>query len=221
MNRLEGGPAKLRVAPRLELSGVAPASRPPAHWRRKTCVAACPCPPLYPGPAWGVRRRFLGAPVDTLCKSLVLVNTALPADAPVTEDPSTSRFIMVVLQYVSRLDTDRLGKSLRAHAPAGFSSAHRLAVAAEADSAVLTAYGHNAVTPPGCQTAIPVVVSEAIADLASARPGASVWLGGGHVDVKLRMPVAELLRAGALFPVVGAPLVLRCTDPRSDADAED
>ena len=156
--------------------------------------------------------------MDSLCKSLVLVNSAMPADAPVTADPSTSRFVVVLLQYVSRLDTDQLAKSLRAHAPASHSGGFRLAVADEDASCAMTGYGHNAVTPFGSDTRLPVVVSEAIAGMAGSRPGAAVWLGGGHVDVKLRLPVDQLLRPGALTALTSRPLVLRCSVPREAGD---
>lgn len=137
-----------------------------------------------------------------------------------TDDPSTSKYLVVLLQYVSKLDTDRLAKSLRLRAPKGVACSHKLAVASPDASAVLTDFGHNAVSPFGCATQLPVVVSAAAVELRETTAGRFLWLGGGHVDVKLRIPVSELLRPGVCAPAGRVPVVLRCTDPRDGADVE-
>lgn len=55
-----------------------------------------------------------------LCKSIVLENTQLPVDAPDFGDPHASRYVCVVVQYATRLNTDKLRRHLhRAHKTAG------------------------------------------------------------------------------------------------------
>jgi prolyl-tRNA editing enzyme YbaK/EbsC (Cys-tRNA(Pro) deacylase) len=54
---------------------------------------------------------------------------------------------------------------------------------------VIAGFVRNAISPFGMYTMIPVVVS---ASAASLRPS-YLWLGGGEVDVKLRVPVQQLL----------------------------
>ena len=51
----------------------------------------------------------------------------------------------------------------------------------------LTGYQFNSVAPFGMKTPMPFVLSEGIAKLDQ------VWLGGGHVDVKLSIDVAEFI----------------------------
>ncbi len=55
--------------------------------------------------------------------------------------------------------------------------------------------------PIGLSTAIPVIVSQAAAALPY------IWLGGGEVDVKLRIPVSQLVS------LPNTP-VIDCTAPR-------
>jgi len=56
-----------------------------------------------------------------LCKSIVLENTQLPADVPdFGNDPHASRYVCVIVQYATRLNTDKLRRYLhRAHKAAG------------------------------------------------------------------------------------------------------
>lgn len=63
----------------------------------------------------------------------------------------------------------------------------------------LTGFKHNAVTPVGCKTALPMFLSHEIASLPY------FWLGGGEVDVKLQSRTAEFIK-------VFKPVILDCTD---------
>ena len=160
----------------------------------------------------------MGAPKDTLCKSILLVNSALaeatPLSASVSPDVFSSRYVLVVLQYVTRLDTDALAKALRAQCTT--SATFKLNVAPAEASDELSGFSHNAVTPFGMHCAVPVVVSRSVAD-----KGGFVWLGGGEVDMKLRIPVAQLLKPGVLVPgATAAPIVVDCT-PRREDDGDD
>jgi prolyl-tRNA editing enzyme YbaK/EbsC (Cys-tRNA(Pro) deacylase) len=76
-------------------------------------------------------------------------------------------------------------------------------------SFALTGYDHNAVTPFDMPRDVPVIVSKALTDLSPP----SVWLGGGEVDLKLRLPVDELVEA------LNA-TVVDCSVPREVDDEE-
>lgn len=53
----------------------------------------------------------------------------------------------------------------------------------------LSGFQHNAVTPIGMATPLPVIIDKPITEL----PQSEFWLGGGEVDLKLRLPVAVAL----------------------------
>ena len=70
-------------------------------------------------------------------------------------------------------------------------------VASAADNARLTGYGHGAVSPLGMREGadVPVVFPRE-----AEKEVGFVWMGGGHVDLKLGVSVRELReKAGALF----------------------
>ena len=56
-------------------------------------------------------------------------------------------------------------------------------------SDAMSGFEHNAVTPLGLATPMPIIVHSAIAKL----PGGHFWLGGGEVDLKLRFDTAVFL----------------------------
>ncbi|KAF4744761.1 hypothetical protein FOZ63_033847, partial [Perkinsus olseni] len=51
-------------------------------------------------------------------------------------------------------------------------------------------FTHNAVTCVGMATKMPVIISDRIID---ELPYEDFWLGGGHIDLKLRMCKEEFL----------------------------
>lgn len=53
----------------------------------------------------------------------------------------------------------------------------------------LTGFGHNAISPIGMKTAIPIIICRRCLELAQP----VIFLGGGKVDVKLSIPVKELI----------------------------
>jgi prolyl-tRNA editing enzyme YbaK/EbsC (Cys-tRNA(Pro) deacylase) len=53
----------------------------------------------------------------------------------------------------------------------------------------LSGYPHNAVTPLGMAHPVPVLLSHKLKSL----PDAQLWLGGGEVDLKMRVDVTELM----------------------------
>ncbi len=187
-----------------------------------------------------VRSVLLAAPVPSLCKTILLENTAA-SSTTVTGSPFTSRFVAVILQYCTKLDLPRLSKQLkgaadmaadgtgaptalripgavrqhvRAHqlpagaqpSPKALSNAKfNFAVAQPEDSDRLSGYLHNAVTPFGMTTPVPVLITRQVAELPATQPGAPyVWLGGGEVNLKLRLPVVQLAVALAATEVHAA-----------------
>lgn len=148
-----------------------------------------------------------------LCKIILLENKGFrgtPAPAK-TAKPWTSRVFGVVLQYVETLDTDALVAFLRRSAASSDGTmppalAFSNLMLAE-NGTELSGFSHNAVTPYGMLTPVPIVVSES----AASQP--LLWLGGGAVDVKLRLAPGQLL---ATLNATVAP----CTTPRAADELE-
>lgn len=143
------------------------------------------------------RAKLLGSSVDRLCKTLILENLAAAApSAPpvpcVLTDRShlpRSRYLAVVVPYVQKLDTEALSRFLRASGatpadPPGVKLVH-----AENGDA-LADFPFNGVTVFGCAVSMPIIVCKALLE----GPTPYVWLGGGEVDLKLRIPVRQLVR---------------------------
>ena len=147
--------------------------------------------------------------------------------------------MLVVVQYEAKIDDARLAKQLRAAAEqaaarGGASAAAALRgplgpgcnfqVAKEPDNDRLTGFPHNAVSPVATSSPLQVVLPLALVEGLPARTGErSCWRGGGHVDTKLRLPLAELARTGGgLLGGEGAPppLVLDYTEPLGGEDDE-
>mmetsp|Transcript_37288 Transcript_37288/g.81088 ORF Transcript_37288/g.81088 Transcript_37288/m.81088 type:complete len:290 (-) Transcript_37288:12-881(-) len=134
------------------------------------------------------RRDVLGAnSVDELCKSVIMENTKLAPDA----EPGRLRCVLVVVQYVAKLNKERLIKAVQAieasrNLPALGKKQYNMRLLEGETCAKMTGFEHNAVTPLGLD--IPIVLSDKIAEL----PSGHFWLGGGHVDLKLRLDVKEV-----------------------------
>jgi hypothetical protein len=205
--------------------------------------------------SWPLERRAAALSADTperLCKTIVLRNTKAAAAPPMSvpegaasEDPLATRHFFVVTQYCRRFHADKLARALhRLYADRGRPCGKQnfnLRLCPEADSAALTGFAHNAVTPVGSATPLCVVLSHHLLELPARRargpgggPGGGgcdsppppppppgmvgewgaaeegagragwFWMGGGEVDLKLRVEAAEFVRA------YGA-VVLDCT----------
>ena len=168
------------------------------------------------------RQGALAAPsVHHLCKTLCLENTrareplgpfapeALAGLSP-TQRAALSRFFLVIVQYTARLDTEALAKGLRALAGgAAPGKAFNLRLAGEEDSARLTGYEHNAVTPVGVSGvqdgSLPLILASAV----TALEPPLFWMGGGEVDLKLGLDTAQFVRAYA-------PVVMDVTVPEAE-----
>ena len=125
------------------------------------------------------RATLLRAPLEALCKTLIYENRG---DGP--------RFIAVIVQYISRVDTSALSRALSLPGRA------RADFALCADGERVSGFGHGSVAPFGLLTEMPLIAS---ADAVKA--GAVLWLGGGAVDVKLRVFTGPLARVARVLPV--------------------
>ncbi|CEM23403.1 unnamed protein product [Vitrella brassicaformis CCMP3155] len=146
-------------------------------------------PPFYYDQPLQWRADCLSAPsVDHLCKTVIIENSHHAG----VDDAKNSRFYAVVIQYTAKLNKGRVKDFVKSMHPPGEMGNKRLnfVFADEEVAAKLTGYVRNATTPFVMQHPIPVIVSRRIMQL---RPPV-LWLGGGEVDLKLLLSVADLCR---------------------------
>ncbi|GAX24983.1 hypothetical protein FisN_2Lh262 [Fistulifera solaris] len=161
--------------------------------------------------AWPLSKRAecLGATsVHNLCKSLLLDNKKAPDSAQF--DPTYPKHVLVVLPYAASLDNKLLANAIRALRPVKDrleDNSFDFRIASQNDNDRLTGYKHNSVTPFGI--ADPNHVLIILAEAAASQK--FIWMGGGHVQLKLGMAVSDFCRV--LKPVV-API----SQPRADFD---
>jgi prolyl-tRNA editing enzyme YbaK/EbsC (Cys-tRNA(Pro) deacylase) len=127
-------------------------------------------------------------------------------------DPTNPKFVLVVIQYEASLDVRKLASAIRSLRP---NVKDRLdynqfdyRVASAEDNDRLTGFSFNSVTPFGLLEEIPIVLTAAVIPLNF------LWMGGGHVHLKLGMSVSDFLRAIN-------PIVADISQPRSGGDEED
>ena len=141
------------------------------------------------------RRERLGAvSAGQLCKTLLLENRACEVDGLGPH----SRFFAVVVQYVCKLDVERVVDALQRLRPEERLPRRRfrLQLAPAETSGRLTGFGHNAVSPFGMLTEVPVLLCSRVLSL---RP-AYLFLGAGEEHLKLGISVTALVQA--LDPIV-------------------
>ena len=144
------------------------------------------------------RRQCLqGLSVSHLCKSMVMENTKderqFPEGLPKgEEDLWDSKYFMVIVQYVSRLNAEKIrdhifdmreGKTPRKKI--------KMRLAPAEVSYAITGYDHNAVTPINTKRKIPILLSHSIADL---KPD-FFWLGAGEVLLKVGFSASKFAQA--------------------------
>ncbi|KAF0932245.1 hypothetical protein E2562_008749 [Oryza meyeriana var. granulata] len=103
------------------------------------------------------RRDFLRADsVDQLCKSIVMVNTQAAADVVDCSNPKNSKYYVVVVQYMARLNADSIKNFIYALNEKQIPKKRfNMRLAPEEESQKLTGFVHNAVTCIGMETDIP------------------------------------------------------------------
>jgi prolyl-tRNA editing enzyme YbaK/EbsC (Cys-tRNA(Pro) deacylase) len=154
------------------------------------------------------RARRLDCNPEHLCKTIIFRNTMCEHNN--CSDIFDTKYVCVVVQYCAKIAGDRLKEFVHKLPP----PEQRLSknkinfqLADESISLQLSGFIHNAVTPLGMHTSMPVIVSEACAQLNPS----FVWLGGGAVDVKLCITVADLIKTTNA-------LVANISDPRQSTD---
>ncbi len=171
-------------------------------------------PPGYYDTPLASRAALLACPPAHLCKTIVLEHVGVPegglaAVGDLGAPLSRQRYLAVILQYVARLRMDALE---RAVLPPGTPGSLRMAPLEVADA--LTGFPHNGMTPIGSATGVPIILAKSAAALPF------LWLGGGEVDVKLRVFTRPLL-ARLREQGAGAVAVIDCTVLREGEEEED
>lgn len=142
------------------------------------------------------RAKLLGCHPRHLCKTIVFENVSCEHSS--CADITDSRYYCVIVQYCARIQAEKLRDfiyRLRPEEKRIPKNKFILRLADESASQALTGFVHNAISPLGMLTPIPVIICTGAA---SVRPS-FLWLGGGAVDVKLCVPVSDLIRcSGAL-----------------------
>ncbi|ESL07728.1 hypothetical protein TRSC58_04579 [Trypanosoma rangeli SC58] len=143
------------------------------------------------------RRDVLAAPsIYHLCKSIVLENTHCPhTDCGLREN---SRYYIAVFPYTESFDERLLMRFVMAMNKGMGKKKFNFRLAEPAKALQLTGFGFGAVAPVGTTEAVPVIISDRIVELSPP----VFWMGGGHVDCKMCVDVAEFVRV--VNPFVGA-----------------
>ena len=155
------------------------------------------------------RAQLLGCDKAHLCKTIMFKNTMCEHEN--SNNMYDSKYICVVVQYCEKIASDRLRDFIHKLPPPEQRLSKKkinFQLAEEEISLKLSGYIHNAVTPLGMLAGMPVIICEACTRLSPP----FVWLGGGAVDVKLGITVADLAAA------TGA-IVANISDPRDPAEA--
>jgi prolyl-tRNA editing enzyme YbaK/EbsC (Cys-tRNA(Pro) deacylase) len=160
-------------------------------------------PPDYYERPLHARATLLSCKESQMCKSMVMENTAIAADCSAEE--AKLRYVVVVVQYAAKFNAEKLALAVRslpseARKP---KKAFHFRLAPEAVAIDLAGFKHNAVSPLGLLTSLPVVIAQAISELSSP----FIWMGGGHVNLKLGCTFGHLARALQ-------PIVADISDPR-------
>jgi len=136
-------------------------------------------------------KRVGAGSTDELVKSLIMENTKIGADS--ASDPRRVRRVLVMVQYGPNAKTNqekihKVVKELEASRglPALGKKQYNFRMLDAEVTQEFTGFGHNAVTPLGLD--LPIIVSHRIAAL----PSDSIYIGGGHVDLKLNISVTDI-----------------------------
>ncbi|KAF9916837.1 hypothetical protein BX616_002667 [Lobosporangium transversale] len=129
------------------------------------------------------RARVMGCPSTFhLCKTLIFENTKFKQDEAKAVDED--RYWCIIVQYEGAVNISKLEKAVRERTGASRKATH-LRIASSEKSFELTGFGNNAVSPVGMRTNIPILISKAVAELSPPL----FYLGAGHVDWKIALPV--------------------------------
>lgn len=161
-------------------------------------------PPEYYDQSLEFRRDILqAASTNHLCKSIIMENTRCEGLLPgkTLTDPGNGKYYLVIVQYTAKLNAEKLKVLVKGLTEGALSKKQiNMRLVAEEISQNLSGFGHNAVSPIGIKTRLPIIFSHKIAEL---QPD-FFWLGAGEVDLKVGMKAADFIE-------VYNPLVYDCT----------
>ena len=148
------------------------------------------CPDRYYDVSLDERKEILGASSrEMLCKSIVMENTRCTRGD--CSDPLNSKYYCIVTQYTRKLNGEKVFRFVR-----GLNSDRGIPRKAfnfqlARDSASVTGFDYNAVSPLGMKTKMPIILAKEITELDPPE----FWLGGGEVSLKWRVTVEDFRNA--------------------------
>ncbi|KAI8370247.1 hypothetical protein BD560DRAFT_396848 [Blakeslea trispora] len=146
---------------------------------------------------WELQQRAfrVNAPSkEHMCKSVILENTRCTHEE--ISDPLYSRYYCVITQYVKPVNTQKLLNYCRAMKNKEISKKHYNYRLADPEiSLQLTGFQKGGVSAIGMKQPIPIIIAESITHL---EPGV-IYLGAGHIDWKLGIPVSKFIEATRCF----------------------
>ncbi|KAJ3331133.1 hypothetical protein HDU76_003999 [Blyttiomyces sp. JEL0837] len=137
--------------------------------------------------------RLLAPSTAHLCKTLIFENSRHLQTGDMLAEPTNSKYYAVIVQYIGKLNTQKLMNLVRdLNGKTVSKKNYNMRVTAEENSLQLTGYDTGGVSPFGMATPnIPIILSKAITTLQPQ----IFFLGAGHVDWKIGVPVKEFMDA--------------------------
>ncbi|KAI8078650.1 uncharacterized protein BX664DRAFT_342401 [Halteromyces radiatus] len=146
---------------------------------------------------WEIQQRAFRVKAPSrshMCKSLIMENTRCTHTE--ISDPLYSRFYCIITRYDSPVNTQVLMNYVRGLTNKTISKKNYNFRLADAKvSLELTGFQKGGVCPIGMKSAIPLIMSECVTRL---NPPV-MYLGAGHIDWKLGIPVQEFIDKTGCF----------------------
>jgi len=146
------------------------------------------------------RAVILESPVDRLCKTMAMENTAWQEGQGEGFNP---RYVLVLVQYKAKFNSEKLASVIHKMAPKNLSKkAFHFRLAPEEVAIELTGFKHNAVCPFGVlqPKSLPIIAAKAVFGSDDLSIPSYIWMGGGHPDLKLGCSSRHFVKA--LQPVI-------------------
>ncbi|KAL0143856.1 YbaK/aminoacyl-tRNA synthetase-associated domain-containing protein [Mucor lusitanicus] len=146
---------------------------------------------------WELQQRAfrVNAPSkEHMCKSVVMENTRCTHED--ISDPNYSRYYCVITQYVKPVNTQKMLNFCRGLKNKEISKKYyNFRLADPEVSLQLTGYKKGGVCPVGMKQPIPIILAESITKLEPS----VIYLGAGHIDWKLGIPVDTFIDSTKCF----------------------
>jgi len=122
---------------------------------------------------------------------MIMENTRAHPSVDGWSNPLNSKYYVVIVQYTARLHAEKLKTFIHRLSQGQVGKQYyNMRLAPEDVSDELSGYSHNAVTPLGIKTPLPIILSHRIAELQPS----FFFLGAGEVDLKVGMPSEEFIQ---------------------------